>query len=110
FAANLSVAHAYWRDIQADFIDGTGLPTTANIGNGRITSVAGSLSLFPVDGLQVDLNGVYNHSRVIALTPEVWRLAALRPSRLPVTNAFVQLPEAGSLGQLGEDAEPGGIP
>jgi len=110
FAANLSVVHAYWRDIQADFIDGTGLPTTANIGNGRITSVAGSLTLFPVEGLQLDLNAVYNHSRVVALTPEVWRLAALTPSHLPVTDAFVRLPEAGSLGQLGEDAAPGSIP
>ena len=110
FAASLSAAYAYWRDIQADFIDGTGLPTTANIGNGRITSIAGSLSLFPLDRLQIDLNAVYNHSRVIALTPEVFRLASLRPSNLPVTNAFVDLPALGSLGQLSPDAAPGSIP
>ncbi|MCW2391762.1 outer membrane receptor protein involved in Fe transport [Sphingobium sp. B1D7B] len=110
FAASLSAAYAYWRDIQADFIDGTGLPTTANIGNGRITSIAGSLSLFPIEGLQIDLNAVYNHSRVIALTPEAFRLAALRATDLPVTNALAQLPALGSLGQLSADASPGSIP
>src|SRR3546814_4521376 len=36
--ASLSISHSRWRNIQADFIDSTGFPTTANIGNGRIRS------------------------------------------------------------------------
>lgn len=110
FAVSLSAAHAYWRDIQADFIDGSGLPTTANIGNGRITSLAGTLSLFPIEGLKIDVNAVYNHSRVVSLTPEVWRLASFAPNRLPVTSTAELIPAPGSLGQLSANAEAGAIP
>jgi len=110
FAASLSIAHAYWRDIQADFMDGRGLPTTANIGNGKITSIAGSVTLMPTPDLRFDLNAVYNHSRVTALTPEVARLAAAFPMNLPVSGSFIGLPPIGSIGQFGPDAAFGRIP
>jgi outer membrane receptor protein involved in Fe transport len=109
-AASLSLSHAYWRDIQADFMDDSGLPSTANIGNGRITSLAGSLALFPARGLRIDLGAIYNHSRVVALTPEVWRLAASAPIRLPATHAVYSLPALGALGQFGPRASLGRIP
>src|SRR3546814_369709 len=37
FDAYLSLSYTRWRDIQADFIDSSGFPSTANIGDGRIT-------------------------------------------------------------------------
>ncbi|WP_432770593.1 MAG: TonB-dependent receptor [Sphingopyxis sp.] len=64
FDASLAVSHSRWHDIQADFIDSSGFPSTANIGDGRITSISGALAIRPWAGLSVELGGVYNHSRV----------------------------------------------
>ncbi len=105
-SGSLSVSHAYWRDIQADFIDGNGLPSTANIGDGRITSIAATLALRPSPFFSMELGAVYNDGRVIALTPEVARLSAAMPSDLPVTGdrggLVVSMPgEAGLGGLLG---------
>lgn len=76
-----SVSYTDWQDIQADFIDGAGLPTTANVGDGKIWtfSLAGSVAATP--SLRLDAGVVYNHSRIsqpslfLALT----RLAQLAP-------------------------------
>ncbi len=109
-AASLSIAHAYWRDIQADFMDGNGLPSTANIGNGRITSIAGSLTLYPFDDLRIDLNAVYNHSKVLALAPEIARLPYFANFALPVTGPSFGIPAIGTIGQFGPTAQLGRIP
>lgn len=108
--ASLSLSHVYWQDIQADFIDGNGLPSTANIGNGKITSIAGNLAFRPSPNLRIDLSAVYNHSRVTALTPEVARLAASDSFGLPVTGFMPNPPALGTLGQFGPNAEFGRIP
>lgn len=68
--ASLSISHNRWRDIQADFIDGNGFPTTANIGDGRITSLSASLAVRVTPQLTMELSGIYNHSRVDTLSPE----------------------------------------
>ncbi len=100
-AATVSVAHSDWRDIQADFIDSNGLPTTANIGDGRITSVAATLALRPAARLRIDLSAVYNHSRVVSLSPEVAALPSSVPLKLPVTGPLVGLPIFGTIGAFG---------
>lgn len=107
---SVSVAHAYWRDIQADFMDGSGLPSTANIGNGKITSIAGSITFAPVPDLRIDLNAVYNHSRVVALTPEVALLASSINIALPVFGSPIGIPAIGTIGQFGPTAGLGRIP
>lgn len=109
-SASLSVAHAFWRDIQADFIDGRGLPSTANIGEGKITSIAGTLAFVPAPGLRIDFNAVYNHSRVTALTPEVARLSSASTINLPVAGSAIGLAPIGTIGQFGPGAEFGRIP
>ncbi len=58
------LSYSRWRTIQADFIDSNGFPTTANIGDGRITSLSGAVAMRPTDALTFELGGVYNHSRV----------------------------------------------
>lgn len=108
--ASLSAAHVDWRDIQADFIDGNGLPSTANIGNGRINSLTARLALRPAANLSVELSAVYNHSRVVALTPEVARLVASVNMGLPLTDRRPNLPPIGALGQFSPTAEVGRIP
>ncbi|MBT2187820.1 TonB-dependent receptor plug domain-containing protein [Sphingobium sp. H33] len=109
-AASLSLAHAYWRDIQADFIDGNGLPSTANIGDGRITSIAGSITFYPSDDLKIELNAVYNHSKVLALSPEIARLPYFATFALPVTGPSFGMPALGTIGTFGPTAALGRIP
>lgn len=109
-AATLSVTNASWRDIQADFIDGYGLPTTANIGNGRITSVAASLTWAPTPDLSIDLGAVINDSRVVAISPEVARLGEAAGLALPVSGVVSNLPDPDAPGQFGPQSSLGRIP
>lgn len=82
FDVSVSVSHSDWRDIQADFIDGNGFPTTANIGDGRITSVSGAVAVRPTPALSFELGAVYNHSRVEKLAPAIVLVAQAAPGRL----------------------------
>jgi outer membrane receptor protein involved in Fe transport len=63
-ALSASIAHTDWRNIQADLTDRQGLPTTANIGDGRIYTLEGRLTLVPLAGLTVDLGAIYNDGRL----------------------------------------------
>lgn len=80
--ASVSVSHSRWRNIQADFIDSNGFPTTANIGDGRITSLSGAIAVRPTSALTFDLGAVYNHSRVDDLSPQILPIFAATPARL----------------------------
>lgn len=80
--ASLSISHSRWRNIQADFIDGNGFPTTTNIGDGRITSLSGAIAVRPTSKLTFDLGAVYNHSRVDDLSPQILAVFATAPARL----------------------------
>ncbi len=64
FDLSANISYTNWTDIQADYIDSSGFPTTANIGDGRIwsASVKGSVALTPE--LRVDAGLTYNDSRV----------------------------------------------
>jgi outer membrane receptor protein involved in Fe transport len=86
--ATLSVSHSRWRDIQADFVDGAGFPSTANIGDGRITSLSGTVAIRPGGGWSFDLGATYNHSRVTDLAPELLFAAAGRLGRIPNVARF----------------------
>jgi outer membrane receptor protein involved in Fe transport len=74
-----SISYTRWRDIQADFIDDGGLPSTANIGNGTIlaASVSGSVRLAP--GLRAEAGATLNDSDV----DEPVFIALARLSRIP---------------------------
>ena len=73
-----SISFTDWRDIQADFIDASGLPTTANVGDGHIWTgtLSGGLRVDP--HLRIDAALVYNQSRVtepsFAMLPMLVRL------------------------------------
>lgn len=82
FDASVSISHSRWRNIQADFIDSTGFPTTANIGDGRITSLSGALAMRPTEALTFELGAVYNHSRVDDLAPQILPVFDAAPGRL----------------------------
>jgi len=65
----LSLSYARWSNIQADYIDAGGLPSTSNIGNGRIYSLSGSLRVKPQHDLVLELSGTFNDSRVTDPSP-----------------------------------------
>lgn len=72
-ALRLSSALSYtsWRNIQADQIDGGGLPTTVNIGNGRILTLDAKASVRPSPGWSIDLAGVLADSRLTNPRPSI---------------------------------------
>lgn len=64
FDVTASVSHTRWRAIQADFIDDSGLPTTANIGDGRIWTASLSGSARIAEGLRIEFGATFNDSKV----------------------------------------------
>jgi outer membrane receptor protein involved in Fe transport len=59
-----SVSHTRWRDIQADFIDSAGFPSTANIGDGRIWTATFTAALDLTRSLRIDGGVTFNRSRI----------------------------------------------
>ncbi len=64
FDAAASIAYTDWDDIQADQIDGDGLPTTLNIGDGRVLTVDARMGWRPLPGLQLEAAGVFADSKL----------------------------------------------
>jgi iron complex outermembrane receptor protein len=88
-SASASVSNTRWTDIQADFVDGSGLPSTANIGDGRIWSVTGAASWRPMVGLKLEASAAYNDSRVTDPTPQfAMFLSAGQMNRIPNIAGF----------------------
>lgn len=58
----LTVAHTSWRDIQADFIDPAGLPSTANVGDGRLWTIEAAAGAAPFSGARVEAAATFNDS------------------------------------------------
>ncbi len=65
FDVSLSLSHTKWANIQADFIDAAGLPSTDNIGDGRIYTLSFELHVEPVPDLSFDIATTFNDSKVI---------------------------------------------
>jgi outer membrane receptor protein involved in Fe transport len=63
-ALSLTGAVSQWRHIQADLLDGLGMPEIANIGNGRISSVDASVAVRIVTGLNLNASGFLLSSRL----------------------------------------------
>jgi iron complex outermembrane receptor protein len=84
FDLALSLSYTRWRDIQADFIDNTGLPSTANIGDGRVWSASLAGGAEVVTGLRAEAGLTWNQSEVdkpplslLARTMQVPNIAGL---------------------------------
>ncbi|MET0250332.1 MAG: TonB-dependent receptor [Sphingobium sp.] len=63
-ALSANIAYTNWKDIQADVTDRIGLPSTANIGDGRIYTLEGRVVLRPIARLALDGAIIYNGSRL----------------------------------------------
>lgn len=60
----ISLSYTRWSDIQADFIDNLGLPSTANIGDGRVWTISASGGVAVTPALRITAGGTVNHSRI----------------------------------------------
>ena len=63
-AISANLAYTDWRNIQADVTDRIGLPTTANIGDGRIYTAEGRIVVRAMQRLTLDASIIYNDSRL----------------------------------------------
>lgn len=98
----ITFSYTRWNDIQADYIDGAGLPTTANIGDGRITSIAASAGWRPLPGLSLDAALIYNDSRVADPSPD-FTIASV--SQLPNVARFSGRGGVDYRAMLGDDLD-----
>jgi iron complex outermembrane recepter protein len=87
FDLSASLSHTRWSNIQADFIDGSGLPSTANIGDGRIWTVTATSGWRPIPALRLELSGTFNDSKVLSPSEQLM-LALARMSRVPNVARF----------------------
>ena len=60
--ANATLSH--WRDIQADFLDPSGLPVTDNIGDGRVWTITLNGGVRLAGGLRLETGLAWNDGRV----------------------------------------------
>jgi outer membrane receptor protein involved in Fe transport len=61
---SISLSHTRWQDIQADFVDDAGLPSTANIGDGRVWSASVSGGIAITRGLRLEAGLTWNESKI----------------------------------------------
>ncbi len=59
-----SVTHSDWKNIQADYIDGRGLPSTANIGDGRVWTATINASGRVIPNLKIEAGLALNDGKV----------------------------------------------
>jgi outer membrane receptor protein involved in Fe transport len=64
--AALALSVTRWKNIQADLVGPSGLPFTANVGNGRIYGLEASASWMPIAGLLTELATFINDSALSA--------------------------------------------
>ncbi|OYW45896.1 MAG: TonB-dependent receptor [Sphingomonadales bacterium 12-68-11] len=89
-----SVSYTRWNDIQADFIDSAGFPSTANIGDGRIWTVTASAGVRVTPNLRIDGGFTYNDSRIEQPSPILLQNAAVFLGVPVFTGGFADLPRA----------------
>ncbi len=80
-SVSFSVSRTLWHNIQADFIDQRGLPSTANIGDGRIWTFSASADWRPVRGLTLEGGIALNNSKVV--NPSAYFLSFVVPGPTP---------------------------
>jgi iron complex outermembrane recepter protein len=84
-ALTLTGAVGQWRNIQADLLDGLGMPEIVNIGNGQVSSLDASAAVRIAAGLSLSASGF------------------LLSSRLDPTPAIAQQGAAGALPNVAQD-------
>jgi outer membrane receptor protein involved in Fe transport len=91
-----SVTHSDWKNIQADYIDERGLPSTANIGDGRVwtATVNASARIFPA--LVVEAGLAWNDGQITNPSHGFAALAARRAGAMRIPNISRIVARAGA--------------
>ncbi|MFO1240897.1 MAG: TonB-dependent receptor [Sphingomonadaceae bacterium] len=79
-SGNAALTYARWRSIQADLLDSSGFPATANIGNGHVLGFSADLAWRPASSLLVEAAVFANRS---ALDSPAVHLSGLNETALP---------------------------
>jgi len=72
-----SATHSRWDDIQADFLDGAGLPVTNNIGDGRVWTVTVNGGYRLTNRLRLEAGLAWNDGKITQPTPEFAMMASV---------------------------------
>jgi iron complex outermembrane recepter protein len=64
FSGSVTVSRARWENIQADLVDSSGFPYSANIGNGNISGISASIKFVAAPGLNLEASTFLNSSRL----------------------------------------------
>jgi len=83
-----SLSYTLWDDIQADFIDGAGFPSTANIGDGRVwsASLSGGVRISPA--LRLAAGVTWNDSQVDEPAPFAFARTTQVPNIARIAGRF----------------------
>lgn len=98
FDLQAALTSSRWSDIQADYIDSRGLPSTSNIGDGRVRTLTLNLGGQPVDGVRTEVGVAWNDGKITRADPAFARLAGLlsTPDTMRIPN-IARLVARGSL-------------
>jgi len=80
-SARGALFYAAWANIQADLVDQSGLPYTANVGKGRIVGLEGEVSWQLAPSVKLSAAAFSNRSRLFSPAPQF-----ARPERQPLPN------------------------
>jgi outer membrane receptor protein involved in Fe transport len=84
--AAFALSYTRWKNIQADLVGPSGLPFTANVGNGRIYGLEASAIWMPISGMSAELATFINDSALSDPVPGF----GTKPEELP------NIPRAGA--------------
>lgn len=84
-----NITHSRWQNIQADFIDGQGLPSTANIGDGRVWSAGLNATVHLRPGFRFESGLAWNNGKVLKANPALLSVGRGGSTRIPNIARFV---------------------
>ena len=77
---------SHWKDIQADFLDASGLPVTDNIGDGRVWTLTANGGFRLTPELRVEAGLALNDGKITKPTPGFTFLAGLDENSMEIPN------------------------
>ena len=86
FHLESSATYSKWRNIQADYLDGRGLPSTNNIGDGRVWTLSANAGTQLTDTLRVDAGVAWNNGKVTKASPEFLMAASQLGGSMEIPN------------------------
>lgn len=97
-----SITRSTWKDIQADYLDSSGLPVTDNIGDGRIWSATLNGGFRLMQGLRFEAGAAFNDGKITR--PSLTLQSLIVASRAGIAGNAMSIPNiARWVGRVGID-------